>query len=301
MKWFKHKTNSSDREFLTELEDIFGLEGYARWFKLLERIGQTMGGENGCSVAYPWSKWQTFLKGKRNKLETFLVHLENKQRINRKLTGNILEIECPKLLEIRDEYSKRSGHTTDNVPPRSKSKEVRVQSKDLKPIEHPEPDAPHRFQITGNRHKFRDDFEKIWDAYPEKKGKAKAWLRYKAQVTTIKDSIAIVLALVHYKHDVEQIRDNGQPDLRWQYGSTWFNSNWKDFIHYKPPPEHPKTSKKTTFQNKRDVADNWLKESKENDQRRVSPGTENIPELRGSEPGQGDTGSVVPDADKRPP
>ena len=104
---------------MAELEDRFGLPGYARWFKLLEKIGQVMGGENGCSATYPWTDWQRFLKGKRNKLDSFLVHLENKQKINLKRNGNILEIECPKLLEIRDEYSKKSGQSPGNVRPKS--------------------------------------------------------------------------------------------------------------------------------------------------------------------------------------
>jgi len=38
MKWFKHFTDASDDDFLQTIEDIFGLEGYARWWKLLEVI-----------------------------------------------------------------------------------------------------------------------------------------------------------------------------------------------------------------------------------------------------------------------
>ena len=104
---------------MAELEDRFGWEGYGRWFKLLEKIGQVMEGENGCSATYPWADWQKFLKGKRNKLDSFLVHLENKGKIKLKRNGNILEIECPKLLEIRDEYSKKSGQTPENIRPKS--------------------------------------------------------------------------------------------------------------------------------------------------------------------------------------
>ena len=73
MKWFKHYTDASDDEFIAELEDEFGWEGYGRWWKLLEIIGQNMSGENGCSAIYPWSDWQRFLKGKRRKLEPFLL------------------------------------------------------------------------------------------------------------------------------------------------------------------------------------------------------------------------------------
>ncbi len=115
MRWFKHYTDASDDEFIAGLEEKFGLEGYARWWKLLETVGAQFKKDGPPAAEYPWIIWQSKLRGKRNKLETFLVHLENKQRINRKLTGNVMEIKIPKLLEIRDEYSKKSGQTPDKL------------------------------------------------------------------------------------------------------------------------------------------------------------------------------------------
>ena len=112
MKWFRHMADASDDEFLSEVEDIFGLEGYARWWKLLEIIAKQMDETDRCYAEYSWKKWQTFLKGKRNKLETFLVHSKNQRKINMEQNGNILKISCPKLLELRDNYSKRSQHNT---------------------------------------------------------------------------------------------------------------------------------------------------------------------------------------------
>ena len=109
MKWFKHFTDASNDEFLVELEGVFGLEGYARWWKLLEAIGNQMDKTEKDSAAFTWQKWQTVLRGKQNKLETFLVHCENKRKLFRKQTGNVLEITCPKLLELRDDYTKKSG------------------------------------------------------------------------------------------------------------------------------------------------------------------------------------------------
>jgi len=83
----------------------------------------------------------------------------------------------------------------------------------------------------------REKFENIWEDYPEKKQKEKSWLKFKNQVKTEADWKDIQKALNNYKADVERIRANGQPDLQWQYGLTWFNSNWKDYIHYKPSPK----------------------------------------------------------------
>ena len=109
MKWFKHMTDASDTEMIAEIEDKFGLEGYARYFKLLEIIAKQMDETGKCSVKYSWVKWQSLLKGKRNKLETFLEHLENVSGTFLKRSGNELEVKIPKLLKLRDEYSRKQA------------------------------------------------------------------------------------------------------------------------------------------------------------------------------------------------
>ena len=40
MRWFKHMTDASDDEFVAAVESRFGLEGYARWWKLLEAVAK---------------------------------------------------------------------------------------------------------------------------------------------------------------------------------------------------------------------------------------------------------------------
>lgn len=126
MKWFKHMTSANRDEFIDDILDEFGLEGYARWWLILETIADQMDGSNRCGVTYSWVKWQSILRGKRNKLETFLKRLENVSGMNLKQTGNKLEINYPKLLIIRDEYSRKSGHT----PGQSPAQEEREQSKE---------------------------------------------------------------------------------------------------------------------------------------------------------------------------
>lgn len=113
MRWFKHFSDASDDSFIEGLEEKFGLEGYARWWKLLEIIARSMDKTDCCSATHSWVKWQSFLKGKRNKLETFLEHCQNESRITLKLNGNILEIKCPNLLKLKDEYNSKSGQPPD--------------------------------------------------------------------------------------------------------------------------------------------------------------------------------------------
>lgn len=116
MKWFKHFSDASDDEFLAGIEEEFGLEGYARWWKLLEKIASQMDTPGKCSASYSWVKWQSLLKGKRNKLETFLERCENESKLILKRSGNVLEIKCPKLLELQDNYLKKLVQAGKKVP-----------------------------------------------------------------------------------------------------------------------------------------------------------------------------------------
>jgi hypothetical protein len=109
MKWFKHMTDSSQDEFVLELEDKFGIQGYAWWWKMLEAIAAQMShykGAEKCSLASSLANWESILKGKRKKLISFFEHCEKLNRIKLERNGNLLIITCPKLLEIKDNYQK---------------------------------------------------------------------------------------------------------------------------------------------------------------------------------------------------
>ncbi|NIQ00979.1 MAG: hypothetical protein GWM98_11620 [Nitrospinaceae bacterium] len=160
MKYFKHFCDASDNDdFISELEELFGLEGYARWFKLLEAVGGQMKKDGEPAASFSWTKWQTKLKGKRNKLETFLEHCQNKSKLNLKLSGNILEIRIPNMKKIKDEYSRRSGHAPDKLPPidqRAKSKEQKAEGEGGEKTTPPPPVNSETLpppKVNGNGHK----------------------------------------------------------------------------------------------------------------------------------------------------
>lgn len=116
MKWFKHMANASNDDFIEWIEQEYGLEGYARWWKILETIALSMEKDrSNPSATHTWQKWQIILKGKRSQLLTFLSAIALQGRIEVKSSDNILEIKCVKLLKMRDEYSKKSRHTPDTL------------------------------------------------------------------------------------------------------------------------------------------------------------------------------------------
>lgn len=129
MKWFKHKTDASGDEFIVELVELFGLEGYARWFLVLETIAIGMDESDKCSITLSWVEWQKILCGKRVKLESFLIHCENKLKLKLERNGNLLKITCPKLLEMRDEYTRKKKKTPD-----TSAQDIRDKSKEKKEV-----------------------------------------------------------------------------------------------------------------------------------------------------------------------
>jgi hypothetical protein len=138
MKWFKHMSNASNDSFVENLEEIYGWEGYGRWFKLLEIIATKMDKSTDCYAEHSWVKWQSLLKGKKNKLNSFLVHCQNEGKIKLEQNGNILKIICPKLLELRDEHTRNSGVTLQSTPelllPKNQIQESDLNIKDQDPF-----------------------------------------------------------------------------------------------------------------------------------------------------------------------
>ena len=106
MHWFKHFSNASEDEFIAALEDEFGLEGYARWWKLLEVIAKQMKKPGQCSASFPIRLWCSYLVVRRPLLFRYLSVIEQQGKIKTLTKSDILTITCPKLLEIKDNYQK---------------------------------------------------------------------------------------------------------------------------------------------------------------------------------------------------
>ena len=69
-------------------------------------------------------------------------------------------------------------------------------------------------------------FELLWDIYPRKLGKKKAYLYFKDSVKKPQDFEDINKAIKNYIFEVRKT------NIKYiQYGSTWFN-NWRDWVNY---------------------------------------------------------------------
>ena len=71
-------------------------------------------------------------------------------------------------------------------------------------------------------------FEIAWLYYPVRIGKKEAKRHFLATVKNKRDWTRHIAAFNYYVDHVQNERRVGNRNLRWQYGSTWFN-NWEDW------------------------------------------------------------------------
>ncbi len=83
MKWFKHFTNNSTQnQELARILSKFGVEGYGRYFLLVENlVGATEDLGNVPSTTYSVNNWASILHCKPKKVGSFLEYLANVQLI----------------------------------------------------------------------------------------------------------------------------------------------------------------------------------------------------------------------------
>ena len=126
MRWVKHICRTSADLFIRRLEEKFGLEGYARFWKLVEAIGeQVTTVSKDPTLAMTWPVWCSILKVKKKKLLPFLEFLALEGKINWKETVEVLTISYPNVLKYRDESARKSGIAPDEVA--HENEEVRTE------------------------------------------------------------------------------------------------------------------------------------------------------------------------------
>ena len=119
MKWFQHKTDASEDVKIKRLEAEYNNDGYAVFFKLLEKIGK-----EGCNFRLKLSKYPLKLLAQdfhltEEKLKEILNKMEDISLIGKNtLKKGIISI--PNMSRYADDYTDRvrrkSKQGSDNVP-----------------------------------------------------------------------------------------------------------------------------------------------------------------------------------------
>lgn len=208
MKWFKHMAHANADDKIVSIRAEFGMWGVGCYWTLVELAAEQMEKHNERPRAVLTVAELCSLFGcKRNKLETFLKHLQNVRGMNHEFTGNVVAIEVPKLLEIKDNYHKDLEATEKTLP----SKEVEAEAEEeVEEEKEKEYSTPAKFEI-------------VWSRYPNRQGKKHALRHFLASVKTHTDFENIQKALANYCSSGNFKRGFVK------HGSTWFNE-WQDWL-----------------------------------------------------------------------
>jgi hypothetical protein len=142
MRWIKHLTRTHLDEAVSAFIAQWGLELYGFYWLIMEILGEAMDESDRYEVTHSLSQWSHLCCCHPNK---FLKHLGNLGGVSISAVGvtarvpmqvppvvtvtwreGRITVGCRNLLELRDEYSKKSGHYQDKV--RTKKQNIHSQA-----------------------------------------------------------------------------------------------------------------------------------------------------------------------------
>lgn len=117
-------TASWDDEKMAQLVDSGGLALYGLYWRVQEIIAGRMEGKDpSCSVQYSVTRWSLLLSLRGSHVFSTLSRLAVTGLVTVERHGDDIAVTNRNLLKYRDEYSRKSGHDPENVPPRTDTEE----------------------------------------------------------------------------------------------------------------------------------------------------------------------------------
>lgn len=183
MKWFKHISDSLDDPFIFDLIDQFGGDGYLVFFGTLEVMAREfdMFSPGTCSISVRFLTKKLQLSAK--KTLKILNFCDKNNRILIARAGDRITLNCPKLKDLCDEFTKKKLGRLSGVTPellRSYSGTDLDLDLDLDKEKSTPPLPPQggRARKTKYEIPYPDKFLAWYEVYPKKKSKRdafKAW------------------------------------------------------------------------------------------------------------------------------
>lgn len=114
MKWFKHVSTAGESRSVDLLVQEFGIQGYAWWFLLLELCAEKYEGGDPKFV-FTQRIVRQKLRTTWTRVQLFLDKSQTLGQLSVNYSQSIVELQIPKLAELKDEYTRKSGHAPDTV------------------------------------------------------------------------------------------------------------------------------------------------------------------------------------------
>lgn len=106
MRWFKHLTSLRNHD-AAGMRAKWGLEGYGFFVMVLEIIAENMDGTDRCSATLPQIFWANSIGISIKKFRKFAEFLSIHPDFSVDISDDWTTIQSHKLLELRDEYSRK--------------------------------------------------------------------------------------------------------------------------------------------------------------------------------------------------
>jgi len=218
VNYFPHDANACSGDTLTVLQSQFGNDGYAFWFKLLEKLSSTEGHYLDCRNS---NRWQLLLaKTGVNELlgVEILKLLVEMQAIDENLWKSRV-IWCQKLVDnIADVYRNRRRELPQK-PIITNSNSITTESNGLTTDESTQSKVKY-----SKVNKYTENFEKFWIVYPKKIGKQAALKAFKK--TNVPNIDILLIAIGKQKKSTQWQNKKYIPNP-----ATWLNEgHWDDEI-----------------------------------------------------------------------
>ena len=236
MKWFKHYSDCKNSEHLMALEAKHGLEGYARYWKLLEFLSEKFDGED-VNFKVPTRLLRECMRFKSTmKLRQFADETLIQLGCNLVENGMVYEIHAPILLRLQAEdfkYDRCKRGQND-----AKIKDIRLKNKDKRIKNNTQVKTSARpFTHPTNLQEFKDLFpEETWNS----------WLALYPDMDWIERSLHE--AFVYFY--VNKTKPPSTTVKDWKARMTnWLKRGWKDYSTQSKPRSGYKSKSRQVTEN----------------------------------------------------
>lgn len=201
--------------------DEHGNAAYGVWWLLLEDIAAPMEvGKMVPSATHSIVKWASICRGSVRGVQSIFKSLSDHRLIVMQSTDNRITISVPNILKYKDEYSKKSGHTPDQI----EIEKQKEREKETTPKEHA---ADAAFGVAPSPRPKRDDTtawftDEFWPLWPVKENKPPA--QRAASKLSPSERAAALAAMPTW---IPRILAMDRPI----HASTWINGRrWEDSL-----------------------------------------------------------------------
>lgn len=220
--YFSHDASARNDNKILNVRMKYGVEGYGIYFMLIERLREKenyMESTDYNALGFDFRVDSGKVKDIVNNFGLFVISEDGDYFYSESLINRM------NIMEEKERKKSEAG---------KKAAQARWGDKNNATAMRTQCDGnANKIKETKEKNKSKENiysvFSQAWTAYPNKKGKSAVSKKAKEDLEKL-GLDKVLLAIKHYKQDVENQRANGFEGLNYLNGSTFFNGRYADFI-----------------------------------------------------------------------